>query len=409
MTVSLKKVLVTGIGAVTALAPNAQETWKKLIEGCCGIDTLDLFCTAGYRSRTAAQVKSILPPLPCAPRESRRLSRCDRFGLIAAAEALKDSGLELDHENRQRIGICLGGGAGGILSAEQFRRKMFNNQKPMPSLILSFPTCSTADCIAGTFNLHGLRTTVATACSSSTTAIGYAADLIRLGRADIVITGGSEALGELTFGGFNSLRLVDKERCRPFDLNRKGLSLGEGSAMLILEEEERATARGARIYGEVVGYAITGDAYHMTTPDPQGEGAVLAMKNALATHSLHPEQIDYINAHGTGTPVNDLSETRAIKKVFSNRSVHIPVSSIKSMVGHCLGAAGAIEALAAILSVKNDLIPPTIGYETPDPECDLDYVPWKSRRHKVLYAMSNSFAFGGNNTSLILKKYTGKQ
>lgn len=404
-----KRVFVTGIGAVTALAANAAETWEKLVAGYCGIDEIDLFNTAGYRSKTGAQVKSLLPRMPGTPKLWRRLSRCDLFGLIAAQEALNDSGLNLHRENREKIGICLGGGAGGVLQAEEYRRRMFNRIKAKPTLLFSFPTCSTADCIAGTFKLGGFRTTVATACSSSATAIGYAADIIRLGRAEIMLAGGSESLSELTFGGFNSLRLVDRDRCRPFDLNRNGLSLGEGAAFLLLEEEERALSRGADIYAEVAGYAITGDAHHMTTPDPSGSGATFAMKNALSAIGLQPECIDYINAHGTGTPVNDMSESRAIKNVFGSRAAHLPVSSIKSMLGHCLGAAGAIEAMAAVLSVKNDIIPPTVNYETPDPECDLDYVPQKHRKHKIMYAMSNSFAFGGNNTSLIFKKFTGQK
>jgi 3-oxoacyl-(acyl-carrier-protein) synthase len=220
-----------------------------------------------------------------------------------------------------------------------------------------------------------------------------------------MITGGSESLCELTFSGFNALRLLDDTRCRPFDLNRKGLSLGEGAAILILEEGERARARGAHSYGELIGYAINGDAYHMTSPEPDGEGAYLVMKRALELHSIEPSSIDYINAHGTGTFINDSAETKAIKKAFGKEAYTIPVSSIKSMIGHCLGAAGAIEALATVLSITHGIITPTVGYKTPDPQCDLDYVPNQSRKRDITYAMSNSFAFGGNNTSLIFKKY----
>jgi 3-oxoacyl-[acyl-carrier-protein] synthase II len=352
-------------------------------------------------------VRDFLPPQLSNLRELKRLSRCDQFGLIAVAEALQDAGLDFSMENVERIGICLGGGAGGILSAEQYRRKIFRGDKAKPSLLLSFSTSTCTDCIANNYKIYGPRRTIATACSSSATAIGYAADMVRSDIADIMIAGGSEALCELTFSGFNALRLVDEDRCRPFDHNRKGLSLGEGAAMLILEEGERARARKARIYGEVVGYAIAGDAYHMTSPEPEGNGASFVMKQALDLHSIDPEQIDYINAHGTGTLINDVAETKAVKKVFGERAYSLPMSSIKSMIGHCLGAAGAIEAVATILAMANSTIPPTISHEMPDPQCDLDYVPNETRPHEITYAMSNSFAFGGNNTSLIFKKHIG--
>jgi len=399
-----RRVLITGLGAITALSTTASGTWEKLIEGECGIRTIDLFDTSGYRSTTGAQVKQFAPPIIFNPRELRRLSRCDQFGLIAAGEAIHDAGLDFPEEDRDKIGICLGGGAGGLLRAEQYRRKIFKNEKSKPSLLFSFPTCSTTDCIASNYKIYGPRSTIATACSSSATAIGYATDMISSGRADVMIAGGSESLCELTFSGFNALRLVDDSQCRPFDLNRTGLSLGEGAAILILEEYERARARGAQIYGEVVGYAITGDAYHMTSPEPDGKGGCLVMKKVLETHSIEPECINYINAHGTGTSINDLAETRAVKKVFGKKAYELPISSTKSMVGHCLGAAGAVEALATILAIKNSIIPPTVSYETPDPQCDLDYVPNMARPCEITYAMSNSFAFGGNNTSLVFKK-----
>ena len=400
-----RRVLITGLGAVTALAPNATETWNKLISGTCGISTVDLFDTSGYRTRIGAQVRQFNSPGWCSARQLRRLSRCDLFGLSAAEEALHDAVIDLTIENRERIGICLGGGAGGVLLAEKFRRRMFLKQKAKPSLLLPFATCSTADCLASMYNISGPRLTIATACSSSATAIGYAAGLIRQGRADIMITGGSESLCELTFSGFNALRLLDECPCKPFDANRKGLSLGEGSAILILEDSERACARGVHVYGELVGYAITGDAYHMTSPDYDGRGAASAMKKALEIHDIKPEQIDYINAHGTGTLINDTSETKAIKKVFGNHAYKIPVSSVKSMVGHCLGAAGALEALATVLAVRHNIIPPTIGYAAQDPTCDLDYVPNKARSQTVALALNNSFAFGGNNTTLVFSKF----
>ena len=400
-----KRVLITGLGAITALSAGVAGTWQGFTEGVCGIEDIDLFNTSRYRTNTGAQVKKLPPLSMVTHRELKRLSRCDLFGLFAAEEALNDAHLDLSTTNRERIGICLGGGAGGLLNAEQYRRKIFNQERAKPSLLLSFSTCTTTDCIANKYKIFGPRVTIATACSSSATAIGYGSDLIRAGKADVMITGGSESLCELTFSGFNALRLLDDTRCRPFDLNRKGLSLGEGAAILILEEGERARARGAHSYGELIGYAINGDAYHMTSPEPDGEGAYLVMKRALELHSIEPSSIDYINAHGTGTFINDSAETKAIKKAFGKEAYTIPVSSIKSMIGHCLGAAGAIEALATVLSITHGIITPTVGYKTPDPQCDLDYVPNQSRKRDITYAMSNSFAFGGNNTSLIFKKY----
>ena len=255
------------------------------------------------------------------------------------------------------------------------------------------------------YGILGPRATIATACSSSATAIGYALSLIRAGEVEVAIAGGSESLSEMTFGGFNALHSVDENFCRPFDLNRQGLSLGEGAAILVIEEAEHALNRGAKVYAELLGYGLTADGHHMTAPDPEGNGACRAMKEALQDSGIPPEGIDAINAHGTATPANDLAETKAVKSLFAKRAGKIPVSAIKSMVGHCLGAAGAVEAVATVLSVKNNKIPPTIHYQTPDPECDLDYVPNRSREMLVKIALSNSFAFGGNNTSLVFGKW----
>jgi 3-oxoacyl-[acyl-carrier-protein] synthase II len=278
-------------------------------------------------------------------------------------------------------------------------------RRAKPSLLLPFATSAITDAIAERYRILGPRATVATACSSSATAIGYALSLIRSGEVDVAIAGGSESLSEVTFGGFNSLRSVDEIFCRPFDLNRKGLSLGEGAAFLVMEEGERARQREAKVYAEILGYGLTGDGNHMTAPDPDGNGAFRAMGEALQDSGVSPEKVDWINAHGTATPANDLAETKAIKNLFGWRAYQIPVSGIKSMVGHCLGAAGAVEAVASILSVKEDRIPPTIHYQTPDPECDLDYVPNQSRSRTVEVALSNSFAFGGNNTVLVFGKW----
>jgi 3-oxoacyl-[acyl-carrier-protein] synthase II len=297
----------------------------------------------------------------------------------------------------------MGGGAGGMRSWEQYRRaRWLRKAKIKPSLLLPFASCTLTDVIASHYKLTGFRNTISTACSSSSTSIGYGFDLIQAGIHDIVVTGGSEALSELTFAGFNALRAMDPLYCRPFDKNRKGLSLGEGAAIFILEDYEGARDRGATIYAEVLGYAINTDAFHMTAPDPDAVGMSTVMSKALERAGISTVQVDYINAHGTATKINDEAETRAVKRVFGRKkSRELAVSSTKSMVGHCLGSAGAIEAAATVLALYAQILPPTIHLDEPDPDCDLDYVPNHSRAQEIRFALSNSFAFGGNNTSLV--------
>ena len=399
--------LVTGLGVITSIGRDVPSFWTSLQAGVCGIDFITLFDVSGYRVKKAAEVKGFDPRLYFLPRRLQRMSRCDQLGLKAAREALEDSGLKLGGENLERTGVFIGGGAGGILSAEKYRREMLKKDwhRVSPSLLLPFSTCAINDAIAEENNILGPRATIATACSSSATAIGYGLDCIRFGEVDIAIVGGSESLSEVTFGGFNSLRSVDEEFCRPFDLNRKGLSLGEGAAILVIEEAGHALKRGAKIYAELLGYGLSGDGHHMTAPDPEGRGAWRAIQAALRDGGVCMEEVDYINAHGTATMANDLAETRAIKSFFKERAKKIPVSASKSMIGHCLGAAGAVEAVITVLTVKDNRIPPTIHYLTPDPECDLDYVPGQSREAIVKVALSNSFAFGGNNTVLVFGKW----
>jgi len=404
---SPRNAAVTGLGIITAIGGDVPSFWGNLLAGVCGIEPITLFDPSRYRSKKAAEVKGFDPRRYFSHRQLKRLSRCDQLGLKAAEEAVVDSGLVLAGENREKIGVFIGGGAGGIFSAERYRREMLAKgwRRVQPSLLLPFATSAITDALAERHQILGPRATVATACSSSATAIGYALSLIRSGEVDVAIAGGSESLSEVTFGGFSSLRSVDENFCRPFDLNRKGLSLGEGAAFLVMEEGERARQRGAKVYAEILGYGLTGDGNHMTAPDPDGNGAFRAMAEALQDSGISPGEVDWINAHGTATPANDLAETRAIKNLFGRRAYQIPVSGIKSMVGHCLGAAGAVEAVASVLSVKEDKIPPTIHYQTPDPECDLDYVPNQSRSRTVEVALSNSFAFGGNNTVLVFGKW----
>jgi 3-oxoacyl-[acyl-carrier-protein] synthase II len=360
--------------------------------------------------QNAAEVKGFDPLHSFSPRQLKRMSRCDQLGMKAVREALADSGLDLKQQDRERVGIFIGGGAGGIFSAEKYRQEMIRKgwRKVRPTLLLPFSTCALNDAIAREYEVLGPRATVATACSSSATAIGCGLEAIRGGEIDAAIVGGSESLSEVTFGGFNSLRSVDEEYCRPFDLRRKGLSLGEGAAFLILEEAEHARKRGGRMIAELMGYGLSGDGQHMTAPDPEGKGAARAMQEALKDAGVSPEEVGYINAHGTATPANDAAETKAIKTLFGERAGKIPVSASKSMIGHCLGAAGALEAVATVFTIRDNRIPPTIHYETPDPECDLDYVPNQSRETVVTVALSNSFAFGGNNTALVFGKWKDK-
>jgi len=402
-----RRVVATGLGIITAIGANIPSFWQNLLAGKCGIEDITLFDTSGYRVKKAAEIKNFTPRSHFSSRALQRMSRCDQLAMIAMGEAAADSGMDFSAEDRERIGIFIGGGAGGIFSAERYRREMLQKgwRRVLPSLLLPFATSTVTDAIGAKYDILGPRATIATACSSSATAIGYALDAIRAGEVDVVIAGGSESLSEVTFGGFHSLRSVDEEHCRPFDLNRKGLSLGEGAAILVLEEAERACARKAKIYAELMGYGLRGDGHHMTAPDPEGRGALEAMRAALKDAGIPLEKVDTINAHGTATPANDVSETKAIKSLLGKRASRIPVSAIKSMVGHCLGAAGAIEAVATILTVRHDQIPPTIHYETPDPECDLDPVPNQMREAQVDTALSNSFAFGGNNTALVFGKW----
>jgi 3-oxoacyl-[acyl-carrier-protein] synthase II len=402
-----RRAAVTGLGIITAIGCDVHAFWENLTKGVCGIDAITLFDASRYRSRKAAEVKGFDPHRYFSARQLQRMSRCDQLGLKAAAEAVLDCGLDLQSADRERIGVFIGGGAGGIFSAERYRREMLQKgwRRARPSLLLPFATCTITDAIAEKYSITGPRATIATACSSSATAIGYALSSIRAGEVDIAIAGGSESLSEVTFGGFNALRSIDEDCCRPFDLNRRGLSLGEGGAILVIEEGEHALRRGAKVYAELLGYGLTGDGYHMTAPDPDGNGAFRAMEEALRDSGIGPEEASYINAHGTATLANDLAETKAIKALFGERARIIPVSAIKSMVGHCLGAAGAVEAVATVLSVKENRIPATMNYQTPDPECDLDYVPNQTRSMPVQVALSNSFAFGGNNTALVFGKW----
>jgi 3-oxoacyl-[acyl-carrier-protein] synthase II len=403
------RVAVTGIGAITALGPDVAALGRGLVEGRSALGELTLFDATGFRSRVVGQAPDPLPspslsswPGGRADRAdaSKTISRADRFGLAAAFEAMGQSGL--DAHQRAGAAVIFGTGTGGAAITEQYLIEVgHGGDWPPVQWLAPHQPASVTDLVARHLGLHGPRTTIMTACSSSAIAIGDAADRIRLGQVKVALAGGAEGLCRLTCAGFGSLRATSPAPCRPFDVERDGISLGEGAAALVLEEWQHARARGATILAEFGGWGVTADAYHMTAPHPDGDGAARAMRGALLDAGLTPDDIDYVNAHGTGTRHNDSAETSALKAVLGERAPTVPISSIKSMVGHTLGAAGAIEAVASVISLGAGLIPPTVNLEHPDPAFGLDYVPGSARRQPLRALLSNSFAFGGNNTSLV--------
>jgi 3-oxoacyl-[acyl-carrier-protein] synthase II len=405
------RTVVTGRGTVNAIATNATDFAHALRAGICGIGPVTLFDTNTYRTHTGAQANAFDARRQIPDRFSlKRMSRSDCMALAASLEALADAGLDpLSTEQAARTGVIIGGGAGGMLECEPvFAGYLKHGAERMPvSPFASFSCASSADHIATHLNLGGPKTTFMTACSSGATAIGYARDLIRMGMADRIVCGGTEPLCRITYAAFNALQAVDPEYCKPFDKHRLGMSLGEGAGILVLESLTHARKRRATIYGEVLGYGISCDASHMTAPDPEATGAIQAMTRALDDAGCGPDDIDYINAHGTATPANDRMEALAIQTLFGSRAPTVPVSSTKSMIGHTLGAAGAIEAVACILGIEQGFIPPTIHHQTPEDDCHLDVVPNTARPADMDVVLSNSFAFGGNNTSLVLGRYGG--
>ena len=394
------------MGAVTSIGGTLEHFWTNLLEGVCGIRPFSLFDSASYRTQTAAEVAEI-PDGFLTPAERRRMSRADRMGVAAAHEALRAAGIDTRREDPSRLGVILGGGTSGLIDSEAFFELYLRGRKARPSKVLNHLPDSITDRVAERFGLEGIKSTITTACSSSANAMGYAFDAIAAGLADVIVTGGSDVLARLTYGGFNSLRSVDPDPCRPFDRERKGLSIGEAAGILVFEEEGRARRRGAPVVAEFRGYGVTSDAFHMTAPDPSGVAGGRTVRAALADAGVDASEVDYVNAHGTATPQNDSAETAALKEALGERASRIPVSSIKSMIGHCLCASGAIEAVATALTVRDGKVPPTIHYENPDPACDLDYVPNEARDVRVRVALSNSFAFGGNSSVVVLSQYAG--
>jgi 3-oxoacyl-[acyl-carrier-protein] synthase II len=399
-----RRVVVTGLGAVTSLGKDLASTWEGLVAGRSGIGPITLFDASAFRTHLAAEIKELPGGIESAIR--RRLSRTDVAGLGAAAEALADSGLDLAREDLSRIGVVLGAGVSGLLDSENYLQALLAKgpRGARPTRVLNHPPDQTTDRIAERWGFLGPRSSITTACSSSATALGYAADLIRHGYCDVVVTGGADTFARLTHGGFNALRSVDPDACRPFDRRRKGLTIGEAAGLLVFEEEEHAQRRGANLRARFLGYGVTSDAHHMTQPEPTGEAGARTMAACLKAAGLNPEDVDYVNAHGTATPQNDSAETAAIKRALGARAYEVPISSIKSMLGHCLCSAGAIEAVATVRTIETGIVPPTINWGERDPECDLDVVPNVARETRVRVALSNSFAFGGNSTVVAFGK-----
>ena len=396
-----ERIAITGIGIFCGAGKSRDEFTSALLAGTSGIQPLDLFDVSAFPSRIGCQVKQYDPANFFDTRSARRLSRTDQFGVIAAGEALRDSGAS-DFYSPYDCGVSLGGGAAGMFQGEIWLKAHLEDTKALPSLLHGVLPDQTATDIARSYNLCGYQGSITTACSSSATAIGWAADLIASGQQQMMVAGGADTLSILTFAGFNSLRVVDPEPCSPFSLGRQGISLGEGAAFMVLEKESAAVRRGARIYGFVRGYALAGEAHHMTAPEPSGTTAARVMAEALQRAGVDRSQVGWVNAHGTGTPLNDVVESNAVKLVFGEQAPQVPLISTKGLTGHCLGAAGAIEAVATVIALTNGIIPQTLNYRGTDPECDLEYCHAGSRSTDCRVALSNSFAFGGNITSLVL-------
>lgn len=398
-----KRIAITGLGIFCAAGKDVTAFTAALKGGQSAIGPVDLFDVTPFSARIAAQVRNY-DPLGFIDRKSAaRLSRTDQFGVIAAGEALADSGAG-SHYSPYDIGVSMGAGAAGMFQAERWLKDTLAGKKGHPSDLRGLLPDRTATAIASRFNLAGYQGSITTACSSSATAIGWGADLIATGRLKAVVCGGSDSLSQLTFAGFNSLKVVDSLPCSPFSLGRQGISLGEGAAFMVLEEEQEAQSRGARIYGYVRGYSVAGEAHHMTAPEPTGAEAARVTADALKIAGVQSGEVGWVNAHGTGTPLNDVVETKAMKLVFGDRAKSVPLVSTKALTGHCLGAAGAIEAMATVIALNEGVIPQTLNYRGSDPECDLEYRHAGPVRSDARVALSNSFAFGGNITTLVIAK-----
>ena len=407
-----RRVVITGMGAVTPIGNNVNEFWSNAKEGKLGIDFIKLLDNDLIDVKIAGEVKDFNPEPIISKKETKRLDRAEQFGLYAADEAIKNSGLDLEKEDLDKIGVIIGSGIGGLGTIEAEGTKLYTgaSKRVSPFFIPMAISNLVAGNVAIKYGLRGTCTAVVTACATGTNSIGDAYRLIKHGYENVMLAGGAEApITRIGVGGFNGMKALNtsnnpEKASIPFDKNRSGFVMGEGAGVVVLESLEHAQARGANIIAELVGYGTTCDAYHITSPAPDGSGAAKAMKQAIDEAGIKPEDVSYINAHGTSTALNDKFETAAIKTVFGDET-KVAISSTKSMTGHLLGAAGAIETIVCAKAVQEDFIPPTIGYETPDEELDLDYVPNVGRKEKVEYAFTNSLGFGGHNATLLLKKW----
>ncbi len=409
-----RKVVITGLGVVSALGQDVESFWAQILAGQCGIGAITSFDASGFATRIAAQVKNFDPtPAFPSPKEIRRADRFSQFGVHAGWQALRDSGLDFNRVNRDEVGVFIGSGIGGLETVTQQHKILIEKgpNRVSPFMIPMLISNMASGMFSMYYDLRGPNFATCSACATANHALGEAWRTIKMGDAKVMLAGGAEAtVVPIGIGGFCAMKAMStrnddpKRASRPFDKERDGFVMGEGAGVLVLEDLEHARARGARIYCELAGYGNTADAYHLTAPSPGGEGAVRCMRMALRNAGLNPQDISYINAHGTSTPQGDIAETEAIKTVFGDSARKIPVSSTKGATGHMLGAAGAVEMIVCAKAIQTDTVPPTINYEVPDPACDLDYVPNTARQLKVTAALNNSFGFGGHNASLIAKK-----
>ena len=411
-----RRVVVTGMGLVIPTGIGVETAWKNVCEGKSGIGLLTRFDTNGFETKIAAEVKNFNPELYIDKKEIKRMDLFVQYAIAATKEALEDAQLAITPENSEKIGVIVGTGLGGLPTLEKYHKILLERGpgRISPFFIPMLIANLASGHIAIQFGPKGPNTCVVTACATGAHCIGDAFRAIVYGDAEAMIAGGTEAnITPLTIGGFNAMKALStkndepEKACRPFEKNRDGFVVAEGAGIVILEELQFALKRNAKIYGELVGYGYTGDAYHITAPSPDGDGAVRCMRMAIKDAGLKPEDVDYINAHGTSTPLNDLTETIAIKAVFGDHAKKVPISATKSMTGHLLGAAGSTEAIFTLLAIRDGIMPPTINYEEPDPQCDLDYVPNVARRQPLNIAMSNAFGFGGTNATLIFRKFEG--
>jgi 3-oxoacyl-[acyl-carrier-protein] synthase II len=404
-----KRVVITGLGLLTPIGTGLEKFWNAAIACTDGIRPLTAIDTRDFKTKTGGEVADFIAADFLTPQQIHAMGKTSQFAVAAVTMALADAGLDLGRENRSRVGVCVGTTMGEPQVLERaVAVKYSSSANDIPAdLPRQYPCNAIPANIARAFDLKGPAVIIPTACAAGNYAMGYAFDLIRLGRIDCAVTGGSDSFSKIAFTGFNRLLATADYHCKPFSRNRNGMAVSEGAGILVVESLEHALARGARIYAEVLGYGLACDAFKMTIPDPCGSGGIRCLKLALKHSQIGADEVDYISAHGTGTVENDKTETFIIKEVFGPRAKKVPVSSIKSMIGHTMGAASSIEAIASVLMIRNNMLLPTINYEEPDPDCDLDYVPNAPRAAKIDTVVSNAYAFGGNTSTIILRRYKG--